>query len=90
METQIETAAVRAVRLLGGPVITAKKLGVDKYQTVQSWCKARVPVVYCKQIVALLNEDVKLWELRPDDWHLIWPELIDAEGAPAISAEQGA
>lgn len=22
------------------------------------------------------------WRLRPADWHLIWPELIGAEGAP--------
>lgn len=25
------------------------------------------------------------WHLRPDDWHRIWPELIGAEGAPAIA-----
>lgn len=25
---------------------------------------------------------VKRWDLRPDDWHLIWPELIGADGAP--------
>ena len=26
---------------------------------------------------------VRRWDLRPDDWHRIWPELIGAEGAPA-------
>ncbi|EWS53318.1 YdaS family helix-turn-helix protein [Methylibium sp. T29] len=25
---------------------------------------------------------VRRWDLRPDDWHLIWPELIGADGAP--------
>ena len=25
---------------------------------------------------------VKRWDLRPDDWHRIWPELIGADGAP--------
>lgn len=27
---------------------------------------------------------VRRWDARPDDWHLIWPELIGAEGAPVI------
>lgn len=27
---------------------------------------------------------VRRWNLRPRDWHLIWPELIDAEGAPSV------
>lgn len=30
------------------------------------------------------DPDVKLWDARPDDWHLIWPELIGTDGAPAI------
>lgn len=30
---------------------------------------------------------VRRWDLRPDDWHRIWPELIGAAGAPAIPAE---
>lgn len=27
---------------------------------------------------------VRRWDLRLDDWHRIWPELIGAEGAPAV------
>jgi DNA-binding transcriptional regulator YdaS (Cro superfamily) len=27
---------------------------------------------------------VRRWDLRPDDWHRIWPELIGADGAPPI------
>lgn len=27
---------------------------------------------------------VRRWDLRPDDWHRIWPELIGAEGAPGV------
>jgi DNA-binding transcriptional regulator YdaS (Cro superfamily) len=26
--------------------------------------------------------DVRRWDLRPTDWHLIWPELIGSAGAP--------
>ena len=29
---------------------------------------------------------VRRWDLRPTDWHLIWPELIGAEGAPPVPA----
>jgi hypothetical protein len=25
------------------------------------------------------------WDLRPHDWHLIWPELVDMTGAPEIA-----
>lgn len=29
---------------------------------------------------------VRRWDLRPDDWHRIWPELINTEGAPDVPA----
>jgi len=24
------------------------------------------------------------WDLRQEDWHLIWPELIGTQGAPMV------
>jgi hypothetical protein len=27
---------------------------------------------------------VRRWDIRPKDWHRIWPELIGAAGAPQI------
>lgn len=33
---------------------------------------------------------VRRWDLRPDDWHLIWPELIDTSGAPPVPASRAA
>lgn len=27
---------------------------------------------------------VRRWDLRPDDWWRIWPELIGVEGAPQV------
>lgn len=27
---------------------------------------------------------VRRWHLRPSDWFRIWPELLDAEGAPIV------
>ena len=35
--------------------------------------------------VAQAPED-HLWDLRPDDWHRIWPELIGADGAPDVQS----
>lgn len=32
---------------------------------------------------------VRRWDLRPADWHEIWPELIGVEGAPSVLAAQG-
>jgi DNA-binding transcriptional regulator YdaS (Cro superfamily) len=31
--------------------------------------------------------DVKRWELRPTDWHKIWPELVGTKGAPPVPVE---
>lgn len=30
---------------------------------------------------------VRRWDLRPDDWHRVWPELVGVEGAPPVPAE---
>lgn len=30
---------------------------------------------------------IRRWHVRRD-WHLIWPELIGTEGAPAVPADQ--
>lgn len=33
---------------------------------------------------------VPRWDLRPSDWHLIWPELIGADGAPPVPEQEAA
>ena len=40
-----------------------------------------------RQIAIETERAVAEWELRPDDWHLIWPELIGAPGAPAVDGD---
>jgi DNA-binding transcriptional regulator YdaS (Cro superfamily) len=37
----------------------------------------------CVAIERATDGSVRRWDMRPMDWHLIWPELITAEGAPA-------
>lgn len=34
------------------------------------------------RIEAATELQVRRWDLRPSDWHLIWPELIGVDGAP--------
>lgn len=76
-----ESAVGRAIRLLGGPVKAARSLGIERYQTVQSWVReARVPAPYAPAVADLTG--VSVWELRPDDWHRVWPMLIGTDGAP--------
>lgn len=36
------------------------------------------------------GRQVRRWDLRPDDWHRMWPELIGTEGAPPINTETAA
>lgn len=31
---------------------------------------------------------VRRWDLRPGDWHLIWPELVGVHGAPEALREE--
>lgn len=33
---------------------------------------------------AATGRNVMRWDLRPDDWHRHWPELIGADGAPPV------
>ena len=38
----------------------------------------------CVALEQATRKMVRRWDLRPHDWHLIWPELIGAEGAPGV------
>lgn len=46
------------------------------------------PLARCMAIETATDRAVMRWDLRPADWHLVWPELVGAEGAPAISPTQ--
>jgi hypothetical protein len=43
-------------------------------------------VEYCATVDEASS--VRRWDLRPDDWHRIWPELVGADGAPQVPADQ--
>ncbi len=44
------------------------------------------PAERCAAIERATEGAVRRWDLRPADWHLIWPELVGAEGAPPVQA----
>jgi len=35
-------------------------------------------------IEAATEGAVRRWDLRPEDWRSIWPELLEADGAPDV------
>lgn len=84
MSTQI-TPVEQACKEVGSQAELAKLLKVSP-PTVNQWVKGGrpVPVEACVVISKTPNVTVKRWDLRPDDWHRIWPELIDMEGAPKV------
>lgn len=89
-----QIAAERAVALLGGPVSAARRLDVERYQTVQSWTRNRIPAEYCPSIERELNGQIKCEEMRPDvDWAYlrlaIEPHNDDIEPRIVTSNYQG-
>ena len=61
-------------------------MGVQK-QLIVSWRTRGVPVERCAQLEAETGRAVMRWDLRPDDWHRIWPELVGMPGAPKIPSQ---
>ena len=75
MEFNAKASIKKACKVVGGQCVLAIELGIDPSQ-VNQWVKGRrgVPVKYCQSIVELTEGLVTVQELRPADWHLIWPE----------------
>lgn len=66
-------------------------IGAKSDAQVQQWrfkWGGRTPgPANCVAIEAATDGKVRRWDLRPDDWHLIWPELRTKKGAPPIATE---
>jgi DNA-binding transcriptional regulator YdaS (Cro superfamily) len=64
----------------------ARRLGFNADQ-VRQWRAIhdgrRPSPLNCVQIERATDRAVMRWDLRPKDWHLVWPELVGTEGAPA-------
>jgi DNA-binding transcriptional regulator YdaS (Cro superfamily) len=64
-----------------------KRAGVTSDAQVRQWqhgyANRRPGPVYCLAIERATDGAVTRRDLRPDDWHLIWPELATTEPAKA-------
>ncbi|RZL40148.1 MAG: hypothetical protein EOP35_01700 [Rubrivivax sp.] len=72
----------------------AEKIGLDNDGQIRQWRHnygGRVPgAANAVAIEEATGKAVRRWDLRPKDWHLIWPELKKAKGAPAIPVPEQA
>ena len=78
----------------GAQAALARALGVPQ-SLPSAWAaedkrkRRPVPIERCCAIEAATNGAVTRRDLRPDDWHLIWPELADTVHPPPVSTPAG-
>lgn len=67
---------VKASEIVGSQAKLAAELGIKPPTLSQMISGDRpVPINKCVAIEFLTNRQVTRKDLRPNDWHLIWPEL---------------
>lgn len=81
MDHPIDTAAAA----VGSQAALADALGVTR-GAVNQWKLLHrvVPLEHCTAIEKVSGGAVMRWDLRPNDWHHVWPELIGQKGAPKV------
>ena len=74
----------QAIAAAGGVSKLAKAIGVSQ-SAVSNWRARGTPIAerWCVRIETATAGAVTRQDLRPDDWHLIWPELTEQEAADA-------
>jgi len=69
----------------------ADRIGIKNPAQIRQWQHAysdRLPnAENCVAIEKATKGVVRRWDLRPDDWHRIWPELIKSKGAPPTKTD---
>lgn len=70
----------------------AEKAGVNPASLYQALTGRGTPFspAKCVEIENDTAGELRRWDLRPADWHRNWPELVDAEGAPAVPDQREA
>lgn len=73
----------------GRGLLLANALGVQP-PSVSQWLtgKKPVPLERCTAIERATGGAVTRQDLRPNDWQEIWPELAQAQAAPALAATE--
>jgi DNA-binding transcriptional regulator YdaS (Cro superfamily) len=82
-------AARTAIQIIG-PAKVAELLGVS----VQAACfwrdgKRELPAEHCAMLEQATRGAITRRDLRPDDWHRIWPELVNDEHPAPVAAGEG-
>ena len=87
----MNASVATASQIVGNQARLAQMLGV-KPPTVQQWRDGTrpVPIERCVDIERLTFGAVTRRDLRPNDWWLIWPELVTAEHPVPEVAERAA
>ena len=65
----------KAIQLFGGLSALAKAIDVSSAR-LGNWRLRSVPIEYCLAIETATVGGVSRKDLRPDDWHKIWPDLV--------------
>lgn len=81
MPMSVPESIEKAAKILGsqealGRLVNVTKAAVSHWKRIES-----VPVEYCSRIEEATGGAVTRQELRPKDWHAIWPELVDRAAA---------
>jgi DNA-binding transcriptional regulator YdaS (Cro superfamily) len=65
----------------------AEKLGVNAASLYQAVTGRGTPFSpqKCVELERDSGQELRRWDLRPGDWHRIWPELIGTDGAPRVA-----
>jgi len=80
----------QAIKDAGGLSVVATRMGISS-QRLCNWIdRGAVPLDQCCALERGLGERLRRWDLRPSDWHRMWPELVSAEGAPPVPAAPAA
>lgn len=91
--TKTEALAAALAFFDGSPTALARAIGGGvQRQNVEHWVKSEfgVPVPHCAAVETATDGAVTRRDLRPDDWHRIWPELATAEfPAPELAPAAG-
>lgn len=67
----------------------ARKLGLNEQYVYQCLTgRKTLHASMCPAFEVASDFEVRRWDLRPHDWHQIWPDLIGTEGAPSVPAIQ--
>jgi hypothetical protein len=77
--------ASELIDALGGTTSVARLTGV-KPPSVHEWRGHRIPRDKLVLLVVPIEAKTQYrrWDLFPNDWHRIWPELIGVDGAPEV------